>query len=155
MSNALVSHESPRLLSRSHNSTVLKKCGSSQKGLYTRKKRRKKSVSYQLPEPLFTTNQIIFAASKTIDLFKSTIEETNIIVSFHNAIGISVPPVLYWVPTILVIVIILSFCVFKHLVDCAHMLFRSISSNHRITIRNMSSSTNVSISLFNAWTYSW
>ena len=141
MSNARDLVEPVRRLSRYHSSAILRKSGSSQKGLRTRKKKKKRKdpILYQPPEPLFTATQIILLASKTIEPFKSAIKPTNIIASFHDAIGISIPSVLHWMPTVLDIVFLLSYCVCKCVVACIKILFGRIFNSHRLIIGSTSS----------------
>ena len=122
MSNAPDSQEPVRLLSRFHSSTVLKKYGSSQKGLCTRKIKGKDPVLCQPPELFSAIKQIMFWASNTAKLFKYVIKPTNIINLFRGALASSVPLVLHGMPTVLALVFLLSSCVCKCVVACMKIL---------------------------------
>ena len=110
MSNSPNLHEPVCLLSRFHNSTVLKKYGSSQKGLRTRKKKIKDTTK--------TTNNIDF---------------------FYDAHGISLPLVLHWMPTVLAIVLLVSSYIYKGVVTCMKTLSHHVFSGRRVTPKSISS----------------
>ena len=135
--NTHSSHDSVCLLSRFHNSTILNKYGSSQKGLHSRKKKRKKTSSHQSPKHLLTTKQIVCWASKTAKLFKFSVETTTIINVFYDALGVSVPLVLHWMPTILISVFLLSSCFHRRALACINMLLRRIFSSCRFMLRSI------------------
>ena len=101
------SHDSVCLLSRFHNSTVLKNYGSSQEDLRSRKKKRKDTSAYHAPTPLFTIKQTVCWASKTAKLFNTLVGTTTIVNLFYATLGISVLLVLHWMLTIFVSVFLL------------------------------------------------
>jgi len=67
------------------------------------------------------------------------IEPTNIINLFHDALGVSVPLVLHWIPSVFTILFLFSSCVCKCVVDCMKMLSCRIFSSHSVMIRSISS----------------
>ena len=114
MSNSPNLHEPVCLLSRFHNSTVLKKYGSSQKGLRTRK-------------------------NKIKDIFKSQTKTTNNIDFFYDAHGISLPVVFHWMPAVLDIVLLVSSFIYKGVVTCIKTLSHHVFSGRRVTSKSISS----------------
>ena len=117
MSNSPNLHEPVCLLSRFRNSTVLKKYGSSQKGLRTRKKKIKDNSLHEPPKPKTTNN---------IDVF-------------YDAPGISLPLVLHWMPTVLAIVLLVSSYIYKGVVTCMKTLSHHVFSGRRVTPKSISS----------------
>ena len=139
MSNSPNLHEPVCLLSRSYNSTVLEKYGSSQKGLRTRKNKIKDTSLYEPPKPVSVIKRICFWASKITKIFKSPTKETNIIDCFNDAHGISVPLVLHWMPTVLAIVFLVSSYVYKGAVTCMKILSHHVFSGRRVRPKSISS----------------
>ena len=139
MSNSPNLHEPVCLLSRFHNSTVLKKYGSSQKGLRTRKNKTKDTSVYEPPKPVSVMKWICFWASKITEIFKSPTNTTNNIDFFYDAHGISVPLVLHWMPTVLAIVLLVSSYIYKGVVTCMKTLSHHVFSGHRVTPKSISS----------------
>ena len=138
MPNTQSSHDSVCLLSRFHNSTILRKYGSSQKGLRSRKKQRKETSLYQSPKHTLTIKQSVCWASKTTKIFKSSVKTINIINFSYDALGVSVPCVLHWVPTILIGVLLLSSCFHENALACIKMLLCRIFSSCRYMLRSIS-----------------
>ena len=96
MSHSPIPHEAVCLLNRFHNSTVLKKYGSGQKGLRTRKKKTKAARLSKMREPVFYRTKAI-----------------NILCFVTDALVISIPFVLHWMLTALTVVCFVLYCVCK------------------------------------------
>ena len=139
MSNLSGSGEPVRLLSRFHNSTVLRKYGSSQKGLRTRKKKRKEPSLYQSPKPLFIMELIVLWASTTTALFKCAIKTTNIITLFWDTLGIAVPWTLHWLPNAVAIAILFLYFVCKCASTCTRIFLYRLVNTHDVMLRNITS----------------